>query len=808
MIAHGGPLKRKRSELDSSDDKDATNAATVLLALPMLVSYPPDHPMHIPGLRASLKALRQCTGINNGNESTEDEGVSRKRAKNEDGRTSVVGETMTPELEVRAWMALAEIGMMVLNARCSRWGESDESAWQWTAGVEQDIDTALLKGVRTLALATSLPSLRAYKDPLTLLSARAATPKRAIKILTTLLASTSSFPPTKHTYEAYLALADLHLYPPGGGGKLNLGAGLHVLSQLRTRAEDTGDVAVAQLATVAMMRARVVFCTDGVTEDIGSEKLEDSLRKAEAELGITASQAGATESGGAEQEKTENTTVAKTVMGDVSNRAQPSNTSSSPFIPTQPSAAPPSKPYPPTPNHSSTPAAPPAVSTEPEPSYIQHLRAHILFLGITLFTYLGHAGSTAKRVARVHAILDSGLLEYESEVCFCGMRTGEDRSGGTGGRKEVPTVDKLGVQPDGEEEEEERDTCPCVRSFVLPIPLSEGDKLMVRTTHPRVMFELAFLVSSVSRRDVVGRKPRRMVFASEGVRASEEMGIDVAFPVWATLRDMQQTELRLAEIRADLLCELVAIATMRSEFDAAEQRLAELVAHARNFGLFETFVGRIALHHAHLAHARGREERAISCYEATIRSSQPGSYIHTSARASLHALQLGVSARSRHLASPNTPAPPPPQLDSTILAACTHSLSPLAHILRAPGLPIVRAKEQLKLALDGATRAQDNYTRALAVAMSASHYMHTAENHAGTMLGTVKQLAAGMGAVEKGETSKKGGNGSVGNAPLGLWVGLRLSELYKRAGDAEQAKKQDAKNKKLLKAVSEIEESS
>ncbi|KAG8683669.1 hypothetical protein FRC08_014142 [Ceratobasidium sp. 394] len=373
-------------------------------------------------------------------------------------------------------------------------------------------------------------------------------------------------------------------------------------------------------------------------------------------------------------------------------------------------------------------------------------------------------------------------------------------------RKEAPTVDKLGVQQ-GEEEEEERDTCPCVRSFVLPIPLSGGDKLMVRTTHPRVMFELAFLVSSVSRRDVVGRKPRRMVFAAEGLRATEEVGIDVAFPVWATLEDMKQTELRLAEIRADLLCELVSIATMRSEFDVAEQRLTELIAHTRDFGLFESFAPRIALHHAHFAHARGREDRAISCYEAAIRSSPPGSYIHTSSRASLLALQIGIAARNRHLAPPNTPAPPSPPLDTTILTACTHSLSPLSHILRAPGLPIVRAKEQLKLALDGATRAQDNYTRALVVAMSAAHYMHTAETHAGTMLGTVKQLAAGMGAVEKGkdgDAGKKTGGGSVGNAPLGLWVGLRLSELYKRAGEAEQAKKQDAKNKRLLKVVAEI----
>ncbi|KAG8779803.1 hypothetical protein FRC12_023818 [Ceratobasidium sp. 428] len=102
------------------------------------------------------------------------------------------------------------------------------------------------------------------------------------------------------------------------------------------------------------------------------------------------------------------------------------------------------------------------------------------------------------------------------------------------------------------------DTCPCTRSFVVPIPLSGGDKLMVRTMHPRVIFELAFLVSSLSTQDVIGRKPRRMVCAAEGLRAGE-MGIDVMFPLCATLQDMKRTGLQLAEIRVDLLCELVAV---------------------------------------------------------------------------------------------------------------------------------------------------------------------------------------------------------------------------------------------------------
>lgn len=59
--------------------------------------------------------------------------------------------------------------------------------------------------------------------------------------------------------------------------------------------------------------------------------------------------------------------------------------------------------------------------------------------------------------------------------------------------------------------------------------------------------------------------------------------------------------------------------------------------------------------------------------------------------------------------------------------------------------------------------------------MCAARYMHTAEAHAGVMLGTVRGLAAGMGAVEsKAKEGEAKVERKVGNAVLGLWVGLRL----------------------------------
>ncbi|CEL62881.1 hypothetical protein RSOLAG1IB_10549 [Rhizoctonia solani AG-1 IB] len=715
-----GSLKRKYSDEENSE---YTPTATILLAIPMLVSYPPDHPLHIPGLRVSLRALRRCTGLTDHNDNV-------KRVKG-DGWVAH-GEAMTPELEIRAWVALVEVGMMVVATRSSRWGEDDQSAWDWTTGVEQDIDTALRQG---LGLATSLPSLRSFKEPLTLLSARAATPKRAVKILSTMLSS-SATEPTKYTYEAYLALADLHLRPAGkstsGQGRLNpnLGAGLHVLEQMRARAEQAGDVAAAQLAMVAMLRAKVVHGTDsGVSETM--VELEASLNRAEWVLGIPC------------PPQPETTPTDKYSL-------QPPNTS--------PSRAPTQNPQ--TPELSSTPHK----SSEEEPddapilAHVYHLQAHVLFLGVALYTHLGDAHSAAQRLGMLHNILDNGCLDFPDEECFCGRgpRPGQSQN------KDMPTVDLLGVTSETDL------NCPCASSFLLPIPLASNDSLLIKSTHPRVIFELAFLVSSIARRDVVGRKPRRLIFSTEGLRAGAETGIEVAFPVWATLEDVRETELRLAEIRADLMCELVA---------------------------------------------------------AAIRASPTGSFIHTSSSAGLIGLKMGINARDKYITSASkSPSTPPPDTgtvkpDQKLLAACTYSLAPLAHILTSPTLPIVRAKQELKIALDLSSKAQDNYLRALGVAMSAAKYMHTAESHAGVMLGTVKALAAGMGALE----NKKGADESpskdarddgksrdavkknFGNAVLGLWVGLRLYELHKRAGDAEQAKKQDLKNRRLIKAVGGIE---
>lgn len=99
----------------------------------------------------------------------------------------------------------------------------------------------------------------------------------------------------------------------------------------------------------------------------------------------------------------------------------------------------------------------------------------------------------------------------------------------------------------------------------------------MQVTHPRILFLLAFLVSSASKRDAVGRKPKRKVFATEGLttwdsEAARELSCTfmlqsgacnvspyAAVSVWARMEDVQEVEERLARIKGDLLCEVIAV---------------------------------------------------------------------------------------------------------------------------------------------------------------------------------------------------------------------------------------------------------
>ncbi|PCH34372.1 hypothetical protein WOLCODRAFT_113675 [Wolfiporia cocos MD-104 SS10] len=396
---------------------------------------------------------------------------------------------------------------------------------------------------------------------------------------------------------------------------------------------------------------------------------------------------------------------------------------------------------------------------------------HVLMMAVIFFTHVGDAPEASPRLSHLHALLDSGVLERF---------------------------------PDG----------------MLEIAFPNDPPLIVQVTHPRILLMLAFLVSATAKRDAVGRKPKRKVFASTGLSVWDtEISREISFALWAGLADVEEVEQRLARIKADLLCEIIAVSIMRSEFDTAEEDLNTLIAHTRTHSLFPLFVARIALHHAYLAHALGQTARALQCYRVAAHRAERGSFVEVAARAGEVALRIGVQQHANGMSAEDEGVVQEYEEELQVAKACQGqggALEAVGHVVEACVTPeILKAKQHLKNALNFATRAQDNHLRALILTLISSHYFHTAAEHALGMLKTAEQLAAGLGAppakpssgtsdpkpINSSESHQKN---SVGNAPLGLWVGERSLELFKRAGKDARAQKQMAINARLARAVEEL----
>lgn len=91
---------------------------------------------------------------------------------------------------------------------------------------------------------------------------------------------------------------------------------------------------------------------------------------------------------------------------------------------------------------------------------------------------------------------------------------------------------------------------------------------------------------------------------------------------------------------------------MRSEFDEAKTALDELIAHTRDFDLFDAYAARITLHHGHLAHALGDSARAAKCYAVVAHLAAEGTYVYASARASHLALRIAMGEGVRRARDP------------------------------------------------------------------------------------------------------------------------------------------------------------
>jgi hypothetical protein len=232
-----------------------------------------------------------------------------------------------------------------------------------------------------------------------------------------------------------------------------------------------------------------------------------------------------------------------------------------------------------------------------------------------------------------------------------------------------------------------------------------------------------------------------------------------------------------------------------------------LIAHTRTHGLFSTYAPRITLQQGQLAHALGQPTRALECYRVAEwlagggGAGEKDEWVRVAARAGQVWVRLGLMRRGKTPLGMNETANANPEaaveelreLGAAVARECEGmggNLMAIGEVIRAclvkeylgakyvllrlvfgiSGVLTLGGRNHLRRALDLATTAQDNHLRGLVLALVASHYLHTAREHAETMLDTCEQLAAGLGAAP--EKGKKGDG--VGNARLRLWVGERF----------------------------------
>lgn len=120
-------------------------------------------------------------------------------------------------------------------------------------------------------------------------------------------------------------------------------------------------------------------------------------------------------------------------------------------------------------------AAPATVASGSRTPLETVLLIHVLIMAVVFHTYAGDSTQAVARLKALHELLDCGGMEA--------------------------------FGPQG--------------ILEVAFPGTNSQPLFLQMTHPRVIYVLGFLVSSVAKRDPVGRKPKRRVFATEGLGVLE-----------------------------------------------------------------------------------------------------------------------------------------------------------------------------------------------------------------------------------------------------------------------------------------------
>uniref|UniRef100_A0A0W0FJ99 Uncharacterized protein n=1 Tax=Moniliophthora roreri TaxID=221103 RepID=A0A0W0FJ99_MONRR len=754
MVMLGSPSSSPLTNIEASQTSEAPTSpqshqvppAVMLVSLPGLLIHPPNHPLHAQSLCISLLAIRKCLQMPD----------------------------LSPDIECRAWTALAELGMTVIGG-----GFSHDNDHLWARDIENEVEEATTKG---LNLAQKHPTLRWYRSQLTFLAAQLAIWQNNVKFARTLLrrqlTTLGPSDPPAVVYTAHLkliaSLATTSSYMPSSSTcppspaparPQDVRAALTAIQSMQNLSMKNNHDQITLLARVLRLR---LLISSGQWEQV-----EEALTQAEEALGIDYP---------VEKSPPAPTSPRKGLRIADLNIA---HLSSSPAKASQKLES------------DSSPAAGSQTQTQPQqaaPSYktffdpfSSSMALYTLIIGAIFYTYVGRVVDSSSRLSHLHALLDGGILKFSTS----------DVSGASG-----------------------------IVEISFP---GQALPLRIQTTHPRVLYVLAYLVSAVAKKDPVGRKPKKKIFSMEGLTAWEkEVRKELMLPTWATASEVDQIDLKLAKIKGDLMCELISVSIMRSDFDSADKILALLIAHLRAHSLFDSFSARVTLHHAHLAHSRGDIPRALQCYKVAVHiAEQKGDdFVRLSASAGFVALRIGLFRQRGEkdeeeedgmLVDPlvDTEAIDPilegrddweeiERMGVRVAEACKGmggTMWSVGRIIEACLTEeILKAKQDLRTALNFTSSAGDNHLRALILALIASQFFHTSADDALNMLAMCENLAAGLGAAPKAAGQKKAADG-IGNAPLRVWIGERCLELYKRTGNTKAARKQEAANEALRKLI-------
>ncbi|KAG8750981.1 hypothetical protein FRC14_008237 [Serendipita sp. 396] len=513
------------------------------------------------------------------------------------------------------------------------------------------------------------------------------------------------------------------------------------------------------------------------------------------------------------------------------------------------------------------------------PPYLGYLRIQTLMLSILWLTHCGHSARGSERLTLLHEMMDklSDMSRSNDEYRWMGN-------------------DEPGV-------------------IQIPLYSNKEQKIRLKVTHPRVLYQLTFAISASAKRDGAGRRPKRKIFSEEGLRIGQlddprnltavpitDGGFPLEFAPGLGIEEMRQARLSIAHVRATILCELVSVCITRSEFDDAERYLNDAISFLRAVDTIEApsfalplssssyststfssgvlwnqFSSKITLLHAHLAHALDRPAAALECYQTVMHLEDESRVLHGMARAGEMILRIGLFRRDHAPISKReeedgkakegkmerrgendglSKSPAFQELftsASEVVERCLQGVWGEGMVvvgrLLATALTdeVVRAKQNLKSALDLSCRSRDNYLRLAVLIFSASQYVDTSSEYATKILESTRQLASSLGAVS-GERPEGnlGGSGAigisddivgsgagldgiesptrrssrggmqtkeigvkqyhVGNARAGLWIGQRFSELYKRSNDGARMAKQNALNVVFEKAIEAMDQ--